>query len=158
MISTKQLEANRRNAALSTGPRTAAGKAAVRFNVLRHGLRARAILLPGEQEEDLRQLCADLQSDWNPQNRTEQLLVEQMAVAPWKLARFKPASAASSRKRCRPKGNSPSWIGSRCSGPAWSDRSPKLCGNCNICRQRALPASPLSRSRPKQRQPRITRQ
>jgi hypothetical protein len=88
MISIKQLQANRRNAALSTGPRSAAGKAAVRFNALRHGLRARAALLPGENDGDWQQLCADLESDWNPQNRTEQLLVEQMALAQWKLARL----------------------------------------------------------------------
>jgi hypothetical protein len=88
MISKRQLEANRRNALLSTGPRTAQGKAAVRLNAPRHGLRARSVLLPGENSSDLHQLCDDLESDWNPQNRTEQLLVEQMAMAQWKLARL----------------------------------------------------------------------
>ncbi len=88
LISQKQYEANRRNALLSTGPITTEGKAAVRFNALRHGLRARAILLPGENAGEFHQLCADLESDWNPQTRTEQLLVEQMAVAQWKLARL----------------------------------------------------------------------
>ena len=88
MISNKQLEANRRNAALSTGPRTEEGKAAVRLNALQHGLRARSILLPGENVEDYHQLCAGLEADWQPRNRTEQLLVEQMAVAQWKLARL----------------------------------------------------------------------
>ena len=88
MISKKQNEANRRNAQLSTGPKTQEGKAAVRLNALRHGLRARSILLPGENVEDYHQLCAGLEADWNPQSRTEQLLVEQMAVAQWKLARL----------------------------------------------------------------------
>jgi hypothetical protein len=88
LISEKQREANRRNALLSTGPVTAGGKAAVRLNALRHGLRARTILLPGENAAEYQQLCNDLESDWQPQNRTQQLLVEQMAVAQWKLARL----------------------------------------------------------------------
>ena len=88
MISKKQIEANRRNAALSTGPRTEEGKAAVRLNALQHGLRARSVLLPGENVEEYHQLCADLEANWQPRNRTEQLLVEQMAVAQWKLARL----------------------------------------------------------------------
>lgn len=73
---------------MSTGPKTPEGKAAVRLNALRHGMRARGILLPGENPEEYRRLCADLETDWQPQNRTEQLLVEQMAVAQWKLARL----------------------------------------------------------------------
>jgi hypothetical protein len=44
-------------------------------------------VLPGEKAEDFHQLCADLEAEWQPQSRTEQLLVEQMAVAQWKLAR-----------------------------------------------------------------------
>jgi hypothetical protein len=88
LISEKQHQANSRNAQLSTGPVTAGGKAAVRLNALRHGLRARTILLPGENAAEYRQLCNDLESDWQPQNRTQQLLVEQMAVAQWKLARL----------------------------------------------------------------------
>jgi len=64
MISKKQNEANCRNAQLSTGPKTEEGKAVVRLNALRHGLRARSILLPGENVEDYHQLCADLKASW----------------------------------------------------------------------------------------------
>jgi hypothetical protein len=38
MTSSKRIEANRRNAKLSTGPRTAIGKPRVRANSIRHGL------------------------------------------------------------------------------------------------------------------------
>ena len=88
MVSQIQLEANRRNAQLSTGPITPEGKAAVRLNSLRHGLRARATLLPPENSEDFDQLCDDLEAEWRPQTRTEQLLLEQMAVSQWLLMRF----------------------------------------------------------------------
>ena len=40
MASQAQIDANRRNAQSSTGPRTQEGKAVVAFNALKHGLRA----------------------------------------------------------------------------------------------------------------------
>src|SRR5437870_3847950 len=73
MATLKQVEANRHNALLSTGPKTPEGKAAVRLNALRHGLRAHAVVLPGENPEAFQQLCYDLEAEWQPQTRTEQL-------------------------------------------------------------------------------------
>lgn len=52
MTSNLQIEANRRNAALSTGPATAAGKAASARNALTHGLTTQSPILPGESEEE----------------------------------------------------------------------------------------------------------
>ena len=88
MATLKQLEANRRNAQNSTGPKTPEGKAAVSMNALRHGLRARTVVLPGENGEEFTQLCDDLEVEWHPQSRTEQFYVEQMAVSQWKLIRM----------------------------------------------------------------------
>ena len=88
MASLKQIEANRRNALKSTGPKTGEGKAAVSMNALRHGLRARSILIPGENPEEYQQLCAALEAEWRPRDRTEQLLLEQMLTAQWKLVRL----------------------------------------------------------------------
>ena len=88
MISAKQQEANRQNAQHSTGPQTLEGKAAVRFNALKHGLRARTTILPFENPELFNQLYAELVADWNPQTRTEQLHVEQMAIHQWLLMRL----------------------------------------------------------------------
>jgi hypothetical protein len=87
MASIKQVEANRRNSQKSTGPRTSEGNAAVRLNALRHGLCARTAVLPTENAEEFHQLCADLETEWQPQGRTEQYLLEQMAVSQWKAAR-----------------------------------------------------------------------
>jgi hypothetical protein len=88
MATLKQFEANRRNAQKSTGPKTPEGKAAVSMNALRHGLRARTVVLPGENREEFTQLCDDLEVEWHPQSRTEQFYVEQMAVSQWKLIRM----------------------------------------------------------------------
>jgi hypothetical protein len=88
MVSSKQLDANRRNAMKSTGPKTPEGKARVRFNALEHGLRARSILIPGEDAEEFRRLCDDLDCDWQPQTRTECLHIEQMAINTWLLRRL----------------------------------------------------------------------
>jgi hypothetical protein len=88
IISEKQQEANRRNAQLSSGPKTAEGKAAVRFNALTYGLRTRSLLIPTEDHAGSAELWADLQADWQPQSRTEYLYLEQMFASHWLLARL----------------------------------------------------------------------
>src|SRR5437667_6564030 len=93
MATLKQFEANRRNAQKSTGPKTPEGKAAVSMNPLRHGLRARTVVLPGENRDEFNQLCDDLQREWEPQSRTAQFYLEQMAVSQWKLTRMEVAEA-----------------------------------------------------------------
>src|SRR5450759_5377218 len=55
MATLKQFEANRRNSQKSTGPKTPDGKSAVSMNALRHGLRARSVLLPGEDRNEFNQ-------------------------------------------------------------------------------------------------------
>ncbi len=91
MATVQQIEANRRNALKSTGPRTPEGKEAVRLNALRNGLRARTVVLPGEDPNEFQQLCDHLEAEWRPKSRTEQFYVEQMAVAQWKLTRMESA-------------------------------------------------------------------
>jgi hypothetical protein len=94
MATPKQIDANRRNALKSTGPRTPEGKAAVSMNALKHGLRARTVVLPSENPEEFHQLCDDLEAEWQPQSRTEQFYVEQMAVSQWKLNRMEVGEVA----------------------------------------------------------------
>ena len=50
MTSERKTEANRRNAARSTGPRTREGKK-VRLNAVKHGLTATTVILPHEDAE-----------------------------------------------------------------------------------------------------------
>ena len=74
MATIHQIDANRRNARKSTGPKTPEGKAAVRMNSLRHGLRARTVVLPGESREEFNQLCDDLEAEWQPESSSAQFL------------------------------------------------------------------------------------
>jgi len=87
MATKKQIAANRRNARKCTGPKTAAGKAASSMNNLQHGLRARTVILPGENQEDFDQIHSGFQHQYQPQNPAEQCLVDQAAIAQWKLVR-----------------------------------------------------------------------
>ena len=51
MTTPAKVEANRRNARKSTGPRTLVGKARSSKNAVRHGLLSRDVLLPDEDPE-----------------------------------------------------------------------------------------------------------
>src|ERR1022692_846209 len=93
MATSKQIDANRRNALRSTGPRTFKGKAISSMNALRHGLRARTIILPGEKHHEFHHLCDYLEAEWNPQSQQEQSYVRQMAIAQWKLIRMEGGEA-----------------------------------------------------------------
>ena len=59
MTSQKQIAANRRNAAKSTGPKTAEGKQVTRLNALKHGLQAEHVVIPGEDPEEFEALSID---------------------------------------------------------------------------------------------------
>jgi hypothetical protein len=87
MATENQISANRENALKSHGPVTEAGKAAVRLNALKHGFRARQLVLPGESREEFDQLCHDLETEWQPQTPTERICLENMVAAQWKLIR-----------------------------------------------------------------------
>jgi hypothetical protein len=88
MTSEKKAEANRRNALKSTGPRTLEGKAAVRLNALKHGLLSQEMLLPGEDEEALRELGERLRNELQPAGELENLLVDRIISAYWRLRRL----------------------------------------------------------------------
>jgi hypothetical protein len=94
MVSEKKLEANRRNAQLSTGPTSPEGRKTVSRNAVRHGLRARHVVTVAERPAGFERLCADLEAEWDPQTHAEHFLVEQMAVIQWKLGRWEAVESA----------------------------------------------------------------
>ena len=89
MISQKKLEANRRNAQKSTGPKTPEGKARSSQNGLTHGLTSRKCpILPGENEEEYRELQDALTRDLKPRGAMQRELVEDLVQARWKIRRI----------------------------------------------------------------------
>ena len=86
-MSRKQQEANRRNAQLSTGPRTLDGKARSSLNALTHGLTAAQILIPSESADDFESHAASFRDRFAPVDSVESFLVDQMIVAAWRLRR-----------------------------------------------------------------------
>jgi hypothetical protein len=87
MVSEKQLEANRRNAQRSTGPKTAEGKSNSSRNNLRHGLTGHISLLPTEDREAHDAYCNDLIESFNPATPMERQLAHSIAEDFWRLNR-----------------------------------------------------------------------
>jgi len=91
MAALKQIDANRRNAKKSTGPKTPEGKATSSRNALKHGLLSRLsrdVVLPNEDPDgQFPVLCEELLLDWDPQSATECLLVEDLVAVTWRLRR-----------------------------------------------------------------------
>jgi hypothetical protein len=87
MASERQIEANRKNARRSTGPRTALGKARSSLNAVRRGLSARSAVLPQEDHRAYLDLLASLRAEFRPQGPVEAFLIQQMASAQWRLLR-----------------------------------------------------------------------
>jgi hypothetical protein len=87
MTSQRQLEANRRNATSSTGPRTARGKAVVARNAVQHGLLSRQAVIQGESEAELVELGKRLRGQLAPLGELELLLVDRVVSTTWRLRR-----------------------------------------------------------------------
>jgi hypothetical protein len=87
MTSYRQIEANRRNALKSTGPKTDAGKEQSRCNAVRHGLTAETVIGLLEDAEDYRQFEAAIAADYQAQSAVERELVLRLASILWRLRR-----------------------------------------------------------------------
>jgi hypothetical protein len=87
MTSYRQIEANRRNALKSTGPKTDAGKQASRCNAVRHGLTAETVLSALEDAEDYKAFEAAITADYDAQSAVERELVLRLASILWRLRR-----------------------------------------------------------------------
>ena len=88
MTTRKQIGANRCNARSSTGPKTAAGKAASAANALRHGLSAaHTFMLPDEDPEEFERLQEHTIADLKPENTLQAVLAQRIVVLLWRLDR-----------------------------------------------------------------------
>src|SRR5262249_17969052 len=87
MTTFRQIEANRRNALKSTGPKTEAGKQQSRRNAVRHGLLAETVVDVLEDPEDYRAFEMAVASDFDAQTAVERELVLRLASLLWRLRR-----------------------------------------------------------------------
>ena len=89
--SPEQLAANRRNAQKSTGPKTPEGRAVSKMNALKHGIFSKEVLVSGlnikESRRELEELYERFWQQYGPVGPVEEMLVDQIVTAQWRLRR-----------------------------------------------------------------------
>ena len=95
-----QIEANRRNAQQSTGPRTEIGKKTSSLNALRHGLTSRIVVLPTEDLAAYKTFSAEFLTDLAPVTFAERQFAQTIIDTQWRLNRVRTLEdgATSARK------------------------------------------------------------
>jgi hypothetical protein len=103
MATRKQIESNKKNALVSTGPVTSEGKAIVAQNAVKHGIFAKDMIITvGDGKEDAREyqeLLDGLILSLHPSGQMECLLVEKIAADYWRLRRVLRFETGSIRKQ-----------------------------------------------------------
>lgn len=88
MTSLLRVEANRINAAKSTGPRTPRGKALSRLNAMRHGINScQPVLMRGESRAKWDKFAAAIVRELEPVGPMEALWAGRIAMLQWRLLR-----------------------------------------------------------------------
>ena len=93
MATDAQIAANRANAQKSTGPRSPEGKAASRFNALKHGMDAASIVIPGEDPAAYELMAADYHRQFHPQSALEEFHVDTLIRSDWQKRRLQRTEA-----------------------------------------------------------------
>ena len=88
-VSQARQAANSANAALSTGPRTAAGLARSSQNARKHGLTAAHLVIAAEDRDEFQEFLAELQAAIRPDGPIQQILFDQLVAAAWNLRRIR---------------------------------------------------------------------
>jgi hypothetical protein len=99
--SQNRIDANRRNAQKSTGPRTPEGKSRSRFNGLKHGLTAAVPVIPGEDPAVYEARLEAMIESSPPRNQVELDLLGRVAATTWSLERATRAEAAQISQRIK---------------------------------------------------------
>ena len=87
MATEEQIAANRRNAQLSSGPKTEAGRNRSRMNALRHGLTGQVTTMTDEDRAAHDQFSKALMKDLAPDGAMEIQLAQRVATDSWRLNR-----------------------------------------------------------------------
>jgi hypothetical protein len=87
MATESQLDANRQNAAHSSGPATTTGKATSSRNALTFGLYTRQDYVTFEEQDSYKEFCTTMYSELSPATLLEQSLAADITGASWRLRR-----------------------------------------------------------------------
>ncbi len=87
MSTLKQVIANQLNSLKSTGPKSEEGKQTVGANAMIHGLRSSRVVLKTEEESEFLLLRQAVWAELKPANAVEDILVERIVLATWRLRR-----------------------------------------------------------------------
>ena len=103
MTSAARIEANRRNSARSTGPKTRSGKARSRLNAMKHGHRSETLppVLPHEDPRAAADHVRRWIESYQPQTDLERDLVTRAATLSWSLERAERMDTARMAQRIR---------------------------------------------------------
>src|SRR3989344_695592 len=106
MISPKKITANRKNAKLSTGPKTEDGKETASLNALKHGILSNHLFIPTSGDPtDSKGFAAFLElfcEEMQPEGILESLLVDRLFATFWRLRRLHIAETGFIRKQVDP--------------------------------------------------------
>src|SRR5579883_2489862 len=89
MVSEKRIEANRKNAQRSTGPRTPAGRAKSSMNALRHGITGQVSIMNEEDRVAHDKFVQDLIDGLKPEGALELQFASVIAEDFWRLQRIR---------------------------------------------------------------------
>jgi hypothetical protein len=93
MATIYQIDANRRNARKSTGPRTPQGKAGSSMNALKSGIDAKSEIISGENIKSFTALTQEYIGRFNPLSPEERHYLDVMIRADWQIRRLSKADA-----------------------------------------------------------------
>ena len=88
MISKKQLEANRKNALKSTGPKTKLGREKSSMNAFKYGINSSKFLIEGEKKSEFENYKKDFWEELNPSTFLLQEIATQIITTGWKIRRY----------------------------------------------------------------------
>jgi len=103
VLTPRRIEANRRNAARSTGPRTSAGKARVARNAIKHGFFVAPARWTPQQQRDFQSTYAGLREDFRPNGVGEESCVWTIAHSYVRMAsvlRYENVAALEYHQQC----------------------------------------------------------
>jgi hypothetical protein len=88
MTTKEKIEANRKNATRSTGPRTAAGKSRSALNSTKHGFLGKFLLMEDENPKEFDEFAEKTRAVLKPEGAVESALVDRWVKDRWRLNRM----------------------------------------------------------------------